>query len=312
MRHQCVFFLLIGLFAISSCKGQTESAKVQVKIIEQTWFNSDSLLHHVAVLSSDVYQGRRTGTEGAVQAKMYIINQFKNLNIKPLNKNYNQYFSFDERNHTYQASNVLGWIKGTESPNDYIVLSAHYDHEGIKKNKIYNGADDDASGISALFAFAEYLNENPPNHSVIFAAVDAEELGLVGSKYFVDNSIVPIRDIRLNINMDMISRSDKSELFVIGSRYYKTLEPAIKSFKSSENMTLLIGHDGSDGKQNWTNSSDHASFHKAHIPFLYFGVEDHKDYHQPTDDFENIHPNFYQNAVVAIITVFRALDNMEL
>ncbi|MDB9961322.1 M28 family peptidase [Oceanihabitans sp.] len=312
MKYKCVLFLLLGFLVITGCKGQTEAPKIDVEIIEQTWFNSDSLLHHVAVLSSDVYEGRRTGTDGAAQAKAYIINQFKNLNIEPLNENYNQDFSFDKRGQTYQASNVLGWIKGSKSPENYIVLSAHYDHEGIKNDKIYNGADDDASGISALFAFAEYFKENPPKHSVVFAAVDAEELGLVGSKYFVENSIVPIQDIKLNLNMDMISRSDKSELFVIGSRYYKALEPAIKSFKSSENMTLLIGHDGSDGKQNWTNSSDHASFHKANIPFLYFGVEDHKDYHQPTDDFENIHPNFYQNAVVAIITVFNALDNMEL
>jgi len=312
MKHKCIFFLLIGLLGITGCNGQIESVKDEVKIIEQTWFNSDLLLHHVAVLSSDVFEGRRTGTEGASQAKAYIIEQFKNLNIEPLNENYSQDFSFDERGKTYQASNVLGWIRGSKFPEKYIVLSAHYDHEGIKYDKIYNGADDDASGISALFAFAEYFKENPPKHSVIFAAVDAEELGLVGSKYFVENSIVPKHHIKLNLNMDMISRSDKSELFVVGSRYYMDLEPAIKSFKSSENMTLLIGHDGSDGKQNWTNSSDHASFYKANIPFLYFGVEDHKDYHQPTDDFENIHPNFYQNAVVAIITVFNALDNMEL
>ena len=305
-------FLFIGLLGLTICNAQTEIPKVLVDVIEQSWFNPDSLLHHINILSSDVYEGRRTGTEGAAKAKTYIINQFKNLNIKPLGENYSQDFSFDGRSKTYKGSNVLGLIKGSKSPEKYIVLSAHYDHEGIQNEKIYNGADDDASGISALFAFAEYFKENPPKHSVIFAAVDAEELGLVGSKYFVKNSIVPKRHIRLNVNMDMISRSDKNELFVVGSRYFIELEPAIKSFKSSKNLTLLIGHDGSDGKQNWTNSSDHASFYNANIPFLYFGVEDHKDYHQPTDDFENIQPNFYQNAVVAIITVFNALDNMKL
>jgi Zn-dependent M28 family amino/carboxypeptidase len=312
MKYKYVLVLLIVLLGLTNCEGQTESSKVEVEIIEQTWFNPDSLLHHVSVLSSDAYEGRRTGTQGASKAKAYIINQFKSLDIQPLGENYVQYFSFNRKSITYQGSNVLGQIKGTKSPEKYIVLSAHYDHEGIKNEKIYNGADDDASGISALFAFAEYFKENPPKHSVIFAAVDAEELGLVGSKYFVDNSIIPIENIMLNINMDMISRSDENELFVIGSRYFMALEPAIKSFKSSESITLLIGHDGSDGKENWTYSSDHASFYNANIPFLYFGVDDHKDYHQPTDDFENIHPNFYQNAVVTIIIVFNALDNMEL
>lgn len=312
MKYKCFIFIFIGLLRLTSCNAQTESSNVAVEIIEQSWFNPDSLLHHVAVLSSDDYEGRRTGTQGAIKAKTYIINHFKNLNVEPLGEVYNQDFSFDKKSKTYHGSNVLGLIKGSESPEKYIVLSAHYDHEGIRNDKIYNGADDDASGISALFAFAEYLKENPPKHSVVLAAVDAEELGLVGSKYFVDNSIVPRRNIKLNINMDMISRSDKNELFVVGSRYYIELEQAIKSVNPSENITLLIGHDGTDGKQNWTNSSDHASFYNANIPFLYFGVEDHKDYHQPTDDFENIHPNFYHNAVVTIITVFNALDNMEL
>lgn len=312
MKYRHIVFLLIGVLGLTSCKAQTETPKVAVDIIEQSWFNADSLLHHVAVLSSDAFEGRRTGTKGAIKAKSYIINQFKSLNVEPLGESFEQDFSFDRRGETFQGTNVLGLIKGTDLPEKYIVLSAHYDHEGVKGDKIYNGADDDASGISALFAFAEYFKENPPQHSVIFAAVDAEELGLVGSQYFVNNSIVAKNDIRLNINMDMISRSDKNELFVVGSRYYMELEPAIKSFKPSENISLLIGHDGSDGKDNWTHSSDHASFYKANIPFLYFGVEDHKDYHQPSDDYENIHPNFYQNAVLAIITVFRSLDNMQL
>src|SRR5690606_18370697 len=100
--------------------------------------------------------------------------------------------------------NVLGWIKGTENPDSFIVISAHYDHEGVKKGIIYNGADDNASGVSALFSFAEYFKSNPPKHSVILAAFDAEELGLRGSKYFVENPIVPLEKIRLNINLDMV------------------------------------------------------------------------------------------------------------
>ena len=86
----------------------------------------------------------------------------------------------------------------------------------------------------------------------------------------------------------------------------------ILNFNQSEKLSLLTGHDGKDGKENWTNSSDHAAFHKKKIPFLYFGVEDHKDYHMPTDDYENIHPEFFVEAVNLIISVFRKLDAIQL
>ncbi|WP_452232704.1 M28 family peptidase [Lacinutrix sp. MEBiC02595] len=312
MNYRYISSLFLVFFALTSCKGQTETPKVAVEVLEQNWFNADSLLHHVQVLSSNVYEGRRTGTAGAEKAKNYIVNKFQDLQVIPLIKNFEQHFSFTRRGKEYKGINVLGLIKGTDKPEEYIVLSAHYDHEGVKGGKIYNGADDNASGISALFAFAEYFQKNPPKHSVILAAVDAEELGLVGSKYFVENAIIPQENIKLNINMDMISRSAKNELFAVGSFHYKQLEPAIKSIQASENITLRIGHDGSDTLEDWTNSSDHASFHKVKIPFIYFGVEDHKDYHQPTDDFENIHPNFYQNAVTTIIAVFEKLDTIAL
>ena len=312
MNYKFITCLFIATLVLTNCKNQTEIPKVAVKIMEQNWFNADSLLHHVEVLSSDVFEGRRTGTAGAEKAKNYIINTFQNLQVLPLVESFEQAFTFKRRNKEYEGINILGLIKGSEKPEEYIVLSAHYDHEGVKYGKIYNGTDDNASGISALFAFAEYFQKNPPKHSVIFAAVDAEELGLIGSKYYVENSIIPLENIKLNINLDMISRSDKNELFAIGTRYYKHLEPVITSIESSENLKLIIGHDGSDNLEDWTNSSDHASFHKVKIPFVYFGVEDHKDYHKPTDDFENIHPNFYQNSVTTIITIFEKLDTIEL
>ncbi len=214
-------------------------------------------------------------------------------------------------------TNVLSLIKGTEFPNSYMVISAHYDHLGIRKEAgqedfIYNGADDDASGTSALFSFAEYLKKNPPRHSVILAAFDSEELGLKGSKYFVDNSIIPLESIMVNLNMDMISRNTKNELYVVGTRYNETLKALISNFKASGKVKLLTGHDGGDGKQNWTGSSDHGSFHNKKIPFLYFGVEDHKDYHKATDHYENIHPEFYKNAVSNIISVFNKIDAIQL
>ncbi|MCF7559813.1 M28 family peptidase [Sabulilitoribacter multivorans] len=273
-----------------------------------TLFNEANLLKHVKSLSSDAFEGRRTGTKGALKAEKYIINQFYSLKVKPLGKKYHQSFVFSRRGKTYNGTNILGLIEGKELPHKYIVISAHYDHEGIKFGEIYNGADDNASGLSALFSFAEYFRSNPPKHSIILAAFDAEELGLQGSKYFVKNTIVSDKAIVLNINMDMISRSSEKELFVVGTAFNEQLKNIVSSIDESENIKLIKGHDGYDGLDNWTYSSDHANFHKKGIPFLYFGVDDHKDYHEPTDDYENIQPDFYIEAVKTIISVFKKVD----
>lgn len=272
-------------------------------------FSESNILKHLKSLSSDAFEGRRTGTDGAIKAKKYIINQFHTFNVDPLIKDYEQPFRFINRRKYYKGVNVLGTIKGSKLPEKYIVISAHYDHEGIKYGNIYNGADDNASGISALFAFAEYFKNNPPNYSVILAAFDAEELQIKGSKYFMDNSIVNLNDIVVNLNMDMISRSAKNELFVVGTKKNMRLKHIINEVENTYSIILKTGHDGYDGLDNWTYSSDHINFYKKDIPFLYFGVEDHKDYHEPTDDYENIQPEFYIDAVKTIIKVFEKIDN---
>lgn len=271
-------------------------------------FNETALLNHLKILSSDLYEGRRTGTEGADRAKKYIINEFYNLGVLKINKTYEQPFGFFHHGEKYNGSNVLGLIKGSAFPDKYIVISAHYDHEGIKQGEIYNGADDNASGVSALFAFAEYYKKYPPKHSIILAAFDAEELGLQGSKYFVNNPLFNSKKISVNINLDMISRSEKNQLYATGTCYNKSLKCIVSSYKSSKKMCVIMGHDGYDGLENWTYSSDHANFHKKDIPFLYFGVEDHKDYHEPTDVYENIHPKFYIEAVKSIILITNKID----
>ena len=273
-------------------------------------FDEVKLLQRLEILSSDKFEGRKTGEKGNDSARAYIITQFKSLNAFGLEGVYEYPFSFENRGTKFNATNILVEIKGTEYPDKYIVISAHHDHLGISGNKIYNGADDDASGVSALISFAEYFTKNSPKHSVILAAFDAEELGLRGAKHFVatfDNS-----KILVNLNMDMISRSAKDELYVVGTRYNKKLKTLIDIFKNPTTSKLLQGHDGTDGKQDWSMSSDHGPFHKVNIPFLYFGNEDHTAYHKPTDDFADITPQFYMNSVNVILSIFEAIDASEL
>ena len=304
MYYKFNFFALFLLLSFGLSSAQT----TQKHLDSQELFNEKALLQNIKTLSSDAFEGRRTGTKGAKKAKDYIINQFYLLNVSPLGKKFEQTFSFFKKGKSFNGTNILGFIKGTDTPNRYIVISAHYDHEGIKNGEIYNGADDDASGIGALLSFAEYFKNNPPKHSVILAAFDGEELGLQGSKYFVNNSIVSLNKVMVDLNLDMISRSDKNELFAVGTRFNKILKDIILNYKPSESIKLIAGHDGQDGLENWVYSSDHSSFHKKGVPFIYFGVEDHEDYHMPTDDFERIQPKFYIESVKTIILVFQKID----
>jgi hypothetical protein len=300
MKHEFYTLAVLVLICISACAQNQDTKSTAL-------FNEGQLLEHVKILSSDTFEGRETGTKGNDSARAYIIEQFKSLNTEPLNESYEQPFTFIRRDKVFNANNILAKITGTEFSEKYIVISAHYDHIGIRNGKIYNGADDDASGIAALFSFAEYLENNKPKHSVIFAAFDAEEMGLQGAKHFVET--IDKDKVLLNINMDMISRSAKNELYVVGGCYNKKLSLIIESIENTTATKLLQGHDGTDGKQDWTYSSDHGPFHLKEIPFLYFGNEDHTSYHKPTDDFEDITPQFYINATKIILSVFLKIDS---
>ena len=176
--------------------------------------------------------------------------------------------------------NLIAEIRGESD--DVILVTAHFDHIGVRDGKVYNGADDNASGTSALLAFAEYLSQNSTKHTIILAALDAEEGGLNGAKALAADSTF-LERVKLNINMDMISQNDKDELYAVGTHHYPDLKPILEGV-SVEGLKLMFGHDRpEDGNQDWTFSSDHGPFHAKGIPFIYFGVEDHEHYHQATD-----------------------------
>jgi Zn-dependent M28 family amino/carboxypeptidase len=199
-------------------------------------------------------------------------------------------------------------LKEGANPDRFIVITAHYDHLGIQNGEIYNGADDNASGTGGLMAAARWFSEYPPDNSLIFIAFDAEEHGLGGAHHFVEHPVVPLDQIVLNVNMDMISNNFDNELYAVGTYHYPFLKPMIEEFTADAPVNVLFGYDSDEWDQDWTMSSDHGPFHQKGIPFIYFGVEDHPHYHQPTDTFENINPKFYVDAVETIISVLVNLD----
>ncbi|MBX2914182.1 MAG: M28 family peptidase [Cyclobacteriaceae bacterium] len=275
----------------------------------QKLYNEEALIANLKFLSSDSLKGRQTGSPGNATARTFILNQFKKLNLLPFESGYELPFEFETRGgEKIKGVNVAGWIKGRKD--SYLVVSAHYDHVGVRNEKIYNGADDNASGTSALFAVAEYFGKHKPEHSILVVAFDAEEMGLRGASAFVAKPPVALEKIRVNLNMDMVARADKGELVACGTFYYPQLKPLLEGI-GSEKVKLVFGHDDPDtykGQDNWTFSSDHGPFHRANIPFVYFGVEDHKDYHQPTDDFELVNTEIYKDCVRMVIQSVTKID----
>ncbi|MEJ8800644.1 M28 family peptidase [Pontibacter sp. H249] len=270
--------------------------------------DKEQLLKDIKVLSADSMQGRLSGTEGNLMAQEYILKRFKEAGLKSFNGSYKQHFRLESKRVTVdQATNLIGYIPGKSG--NAIVVSAHYDHVGVRNGEIYNGTDDNASGVGAMLAAASYFKKNPPKHTIIFAAFDGEELGLQGANAFLDNPPVALEQIMLNVNMDMLSINSKGELYASGTHHYPQLKPIVEQVAARPKAKILIGHDKPEqGHNDWTGQSDHYQFHKRQIPFLYFGVEDHPHYHKPTDDFVNINPEFYTEAAALVIDFIKAAD----
>jgi hypothetical protein len=296
--------LLSLVFIISAVHCAPETAPYDV-------VDRAQILADVEYLASDELEGRLTGTEGNRLAQQYIEERFEALGIATFGDSYRHLFDHTNRRTGQEftdAVNLIGYIAGSEHPDRYIVVTAHYDHLGMRNGEIYNGADDNASGTGGLMAAARYFTDHQPENSIIFIAFDAEEQGIGGARYFVENPVVPLEQIVMNVNMDMISANFENELYAVGTYHYPFLKPLVEEFTEGAPVNVLFGYDSDEWEQDWTMSSDHGPFHEKGIPFVYFGVEDHPNYHQPTDTFENINPDFYVDAVLTIIGVIEGLD----
>ncbi|GAB7257444.1 M20/M25/M40 family metallo-hydrolase [Polaribacter sp. OB-PA-B3] len=317
MKINNLLVIVLSVITLSCNKSEKEKS-----------INKKLLIDGIKYLSSDDLEGRGFSKPGNYKAQKYIATKFKEIGLETEEStNYIHKFPYTfsgkRRQRMYPienidsnvskikdttvfGGNVIGKITG--SIDKTIVITGHLDHLGIKNGKIYNGADDDASGTAALIAIADYFKNTKPKHTLIFAAVDAEEIGSLGADYWLKN-YKKKNKIVLNINMDMIAHNDSLQLYAAGIHHYPKLLKSLENIESPIN--LLFGHDNADDKNldNWTYSSDHRVFHKEKIPFIYFGVEDHKDYHKDTDTFENINQDFYIEAVKLIIKSIENFDS---
>ncbi|MBB3698087.1 M20/M25/M40 family metallo-hydrolase [Flammeovirga yaeyamensis] len=275
-----------------------------------------ALLTNTRLLSSDYYQGRKTGTVGGERAKEFVTDKFSEIGLLNLHPDgFKQDFSFYNRLYNLKAngSNIIGYLEGElwQDPKEgCIIVGAHYDHLGIFGGNTYYGADDNASGVAALIEIAKSFKETPPQIPIVFISFDAEEMACEGSKYFVESSLLPHESIFLFINLDMISISDKSELGVSGTHYHHEYKKMINEAASGKHLKMKYGHDNARDTENyWVESSDHREFHKYQIPFIYFGVEEHEHYHRTTDTFENIDIGFFVESAQSILEFVDLIDN---
>jgi aminopeptidase-like protein len=291
--------------------------------------DSEKLLENVRIISDDSLQGRLFSSKHNLITRKFIVEKFKESGLQPINGVYEHEFSsklskkirqemfpikkkpFDDYSNvpdtTVVGGNAFGMFKG--ETNKTIVITAHYDHLGVKNGRIYNGADDNASGTAALFTIADYFRNKPTKHNLVFVAVDAEEVGSLGAEYFLKN-YSDKENIVLNINLDMISHSDYDpELFGSGLYHYPDLRDPLEDIYS-EKIDLLFGHDDPNNKAqaDWTFSSDHRVFYREKIPHIYFGVPDHKDYHRSSDTYATINEDFFIEAVKIVIQAVENLD----
>lgn len=299
--------LALAIFGVAAMAIPQTAAKAP----ESKLFNAGTLIEDIRTLSADDMEGRSADRPSITKAREYVKKRFVESGLKPFGSAYEQEFEIRGRGQAgaVKGINYVGLIEGKAKADKYIVITAHYDHLGVRNGEIFNGADDNASGTAALFAIASYFKKHQPEHPLIFVALDAEERGLVGARNFVANPPVPKGSIVLNVNMDMIGRNDRGELYAAGTFSYPQLKPILEKVQAKAGVKLLLGHDDPKlGMGDWTNQSDQAAFHAAKIPFIYFGVEDHKDYHRSTDDFAGIQPEFYVKAVKTIAEAVVAFD----
>ena len=207
----------------------------------------------------------------------------------------------DRKIESLTSENVIGVIEGTDKKDELLILSAHYDHLGIRGDDIFNGADDDGSGTVTLLQLAEAFaeakkNGNGPRRSIMFLSVSGEEKGLYGSGWYVQHPTVPLSRTVANLNIDMIGRTDPDHgndsnyVYVIGADKLSTELHDINELANRTHTQLKLDYKYNDENDpnRFYYRSDHYNFAKNGIPVIFYFTGTHKDYHKPTDTYDKI------------------------
>lgn len=277
--------------------------------------NRETAEAHISFLASDELEGREAGCQGGRIASLYIVSVLKSLGIQPLGKDYFQFFEACRKerqrksrwqvhadsisllkkgiHRSLRLRNVLGMIPGKRT-DEYVIVGAHFDHLGVDPHlagdQIYNGADDNASGVSAVLQIARAFAESgqQPERTVIFAFWDGEEIGLLGSAYFVQTCAF-VDQIKGYLNFDMIGRNHKPDRPRHVVYFFTEAHPAFGQWLKEDivkyNLKLEPEYKPWDRP---IGGSDNAPFALKNIPVIWYHTDGHPDYHMPTDHTDRI------------------------
>jgi len=249
------------------------------------------------------------------------LNKRKPSNIRIVEKEW--FVRYGSKQKKFYSENVLGIIRGKQFPDEYVFLSAHYDHLGYDDDKIYNGADDDGSGTSALleigrlFAQAE-SRDIFPKRSVVFLFVSGEEKGLLGSKYYTDNPILPLEETVVDLNIDMVGRrdtlhdeSDEDYIYLIGADKLSSdlheVSEQVNDMYSNYDLDYTYNNDQHPSRLYYR--SDHYNFAKNNIPVIFYFGGMHEDYHMPEDEVDKIDFNILSGVTRLVMATAWHLTN---
>jgi hypothetical protein len=281
------FFAATTVLYIAFCGSAALAVNNALYAAAMESITTDELYHYVEVLADDVYEGRAAGSRGGHAAAQWLIQQLRPFRLTPAGTDgdYVQKFSDDCRN-------ILVLQRGDDPQvqNEVIVVGAHYDHVGYGNSnnsfgpvgKIHNGADDNASGTSAMLETIEAFARSglKTRRTILFAFWDGEERGLIGSRFWISHPTLPIEHVKLNITLDMVGRLRDERLYLMGTRSGYGMR---RLFSDPVDDSLAL-----DFSWDIKANSDHWPFIEQRIPIALLHTGLHSDYHRPTDDAEKI------------------------
>ncbi len=243
-----------------------------------------ALQQHVNVLAAEEMRGRDFASPEELRAANYIVAALSRAGVAPPPGWDTPVQTFSHKRGQVARNVVFGIPGGTpDLAGEWILLGAHFDHLGVRDGQVYPGADDNASGVSALIEIGKLLqaNRDELGRSVMLCFFTGEERKFLGSRHFARYMPVPRERIVAMLNADMLSRGPR-EIHVVGQDTAGVFRDALARASTAVGLPVLFDH------PEWISQSDHYVFHRMRIPILYFGVEDHEDYHQPTDTADRI------------------------
>ena len=287
----------------------------------QTTPEAYTLLADVRYLASDELAGRSIGSAGADSAAEYIARRFAAAGLQPSSQGWFQQFKVSRdapavaQLHLGEVTgrNVIGVLPGRDPAlrNEIVIVGAHYDHLGMGgagsgaldpdvTNQVHNGADDNASGAAALIHIASRLALQPPARTVVFIAFSGEELGLLGSAWYVKNPLYPLSATLAMVNMDMVGRLKNRRLVIYGVETAREFPALLDSLNWYAGFDLKKQGDG-------YGPSDQSSFYSAKRPVLHVFTDLHEDYHRTSDDWNKINADGLTRVADYTGSIVRAL-----